>query len=136
MPFREVNMKRRMISALSFILLCAGSAAGQTPSTHHKPTTHAAAASNQHFTPNCADPSLPGPATAIDQQCGLDGSGSGPEAKQNDAKNNFCGSGTLDPITIDQLRKLQIQVTNARSINFGDQNMGTRQRGPTRDPTI
>jgi hypothetical protein len=40
----------------------------------------------------CAIPSYPGKSTAIDGQCGLQGSG-GQEAEQNALKNNFCASG-------------------------------------------
>lgn len=46
------------------------------------------------FKPACASPSYPTPAPVaslgIDAQCGLPGSGIGPEGQQNMAKNNFC----------------------------------------------
>lgn len=47
-------------------------------------------------------------------------------------KNNFCSTGTLVAITIDQLTTLQTKVEQNTSINFGDQaNRGAH--GPTTD---
>jgi hypothetical protein len=87
------------------------------------------------FTPVCANPSYPKPAPAkqpaIDSQCGLNGSGAGPEGAQNSAKNNFCARGAPREITIADLTKLQQQVEKNPAINFGNENKGTRKKGPT-----
>ena len=46
------------------------------------------------FGQSCPSPSFPSPtATPIDDKCGPDGNG-GAETSQNEAKNNFCASGT------------------------------------------
>lgn len=99
---------------------------GQTP---------VAAAKRVKFKPACAKPSFPTPAPArslgIDAQCGLAGAGAGPEGQQDMVKNNFCAKGTPQPITIDSLTKLQAQVEQNPAINFGNENKGTRKRGPT-----
>jgi hypothetical protein len=87
------------------------------------------------FTPACASPSYPKPAPTsklgIDLQCGLAGSGAGPEGQQNMAKNNFCAKGTPQAITIADLTSLQTQVEKNPAINFGSENKGTRKKGPT-----
>lgn len=83
------------------------------------------------FEPACSNATLPGPTTEIDQQCGLDGSGAGAEAMQNDAKNNFCATGTPELITMAQLVRLQSEVANKPGINFGDRNTAMREAGPT-----
>jgi len=87
------------------------------------------------FKPVCTSPSYPTPAPArspdIDAQCGLAGSGIGPEGQQNMAKNNFCAPGTSQAITIDDLTNLQAQVEKNPAINFGNENKGTRKKGPT-----
>ena len=87
------------------------------------------------FKPACTSPSYPTPAPAaslgIDAQCGLAGSGIGPEGQQNTAKNNFCATGTPQVITIADLTSLQAQVARNPAINFGSENKGTRKKGPT-----
>jgi hypothetical protein len=92
------------------------------------------AATGGPFTPTCSSPLYPSPPPAtkldIDGECSLVGSG-GAETAQNSAKNNFCAANTPEPITIEQLQKLQVQVQNDHSINFGNKNTPTRQKGPT-----
>lgn len=92
----------------------------------------------QVFSPACSSPNYPTPPPAsppaIDSQCGLTGSG-GVEAAQNSVKNNFCASGTPQPITIPYLASLQTQVADDPSINFGDEGTPTRPKGPTTDRT-
>ena len=87
------------------------------------------------FKPACANPSYPTPVPAkspeIDSQCGLAGSGTGPEGAQNSAKNNFCATGTPQAITIDDLTNLQAQVEKNPAINFGNESKGTKKKGPT-----
>lgn len=87
------------------------------------------------FKPVCANTSYPTPAPAkspkIDSQCGLPGAGTGPEGQQNSAKNNFCAKGTPQQITIADLTNLQKQVEKNPAINFGNENKGTRKKGPT-----
>jgi hypothetical protein len=87
------------------------------------------------FKPVCANPTYPAPAPAkapsIDSQCGLAGSGSGPEGAQNSAKNNFCATGKPQEITIADLTSLQQQVEKNPAINFGNENKGARKKGPT-----
>jgi hypothetical protein len=88
-----------------------------------------------NFRPVCRRPNYPQPppatSPAIDAQCGLAGSGSGAEGAQNSAKNNFCATGTPRAVTIPSLTTLQSRVEKNPSINFGDENSTTRQRGPT-----
>jgi hypothetical protein len=87
------------------------------------------------FKPVCAQPSYPTPPPAqspgIDAICGLAGAGSGAEALQDTAKNNFCATGAPQPITIDDLISLQKQVEKNPAINFGNTNKGGRKKGPT-----
>jgi hypothetical protein len=87
------------------------------------------------FKPACEKPSYPMPAPArspaIDSQCGLAGSGTGPEGQQNMSKNDFCATGKPRPITIDYLTNLQKQVEANPAINFGSEDKGTRKKGPT-----
>jgi hypothetical protein len=87
------------------------------------------------FKPTCPNPSYPAPTPAtspsIDSQCGLSGSGAGPEGAQNSAKNNFCATGPAQEITIADLTNLQQQVEKNAAINFGSENKGTRKKGPT-----
>jgi hypothetical protein len=80
------------------------------------PTTMRA---HQAFTA-CQDQSFPMPATnglGIDDQCSTSGSGSGAEAAQNKAKNNFRAGGPATPITIDELKALQADVQQNKKIN-------------------
>jgi hypothetical protein len=89
------------------------------------------------FKPVCRRPNYPQPPPAaspeIDSQCGLSGSGAGAEGTQNAAKNNFCATGTARAVTIPSLTALMKSVQQNSSINYGDENSGTRQRGPTTD---
>lgn len=95
----------------------------------------AAAARAAKFKPTCVSPSYPSPpptkSLGIDAQCGLTGAGSGPEGLQDSVKNNFCAKGTPQTITVDYLKGLQAKVENNPSINYGNENKGTRKRGPT-----
>lgn len=87
------------------------------------------------FTPACPNPNYPTPAPAkspaIDSQCGLSGAGAGPEGVQDSAKNNFCAKGTPQELTIEEMTKLQREVEKNPAINFGNENKGTRKKGPT-----
>ncbi len=87
----------------------------------------------QKFSPACSTPAYPSPAPPkalpIDAECGLTGSG-GEEANQNSAKNNFCATGTPEPMTIADLQQLQTQVANDPTIDFGDDNSGSHSKGP------
>lgn len=87
------------------------------------------------FKPVCAKPNYPTPAPTaklgIDAQCPLGGSGAGPEAQQNMSKNDFCAAGKPQLVTIADLTKLQAQVEKNPAINFGNENKGTRKKGPT-----
>jgi hypothetical protein len=131
-----MNFVRRL--SFGFVLLCAltgcfilnsnsvfGQAAAK-PKPVFKPVK---------FKPTCLKPNYPQPAPAtspkIDAQCGLAGSGAGPEGQQNTAKNNFCATGTAQAITIEDLTNLQTQVEKSPAINFGNEDKGTRKRGPT-----
>ena len=102
--------------------------------TKPKPKT-VPAVKGTKFKPACANPSYPTPAPSsslgIDGQCGLAGSGTGPEGQQNMAKNNFCAKGTPQVITIADLTSLQAQVEKNTAINFGSEDKGTRKKGPT-----
>jgi hypothetical protein len=94
-------------------------------------------AAAQDLSQTCSHPSFPAVVpTVIDSQCGASGSGTGPEAAQNQTKNNFCAPGSADQITIDRMASLQVEVQNNTAINFGDENNGARKKGPTanRDP--
>jgi hypothetical protein len=89
----------------------------------------------QGLTESCPNPAFPGPAVPIDSSCSAQGAG-GVEATQNEAKNNFCATGTPQgaplPKTFAQLIALQSQVAQNTSINFGDEaNPG--MHGPTTD---
>jgi hypothetical protein len=85
----------------------------------------------QTFDQTCSTPSFPNQTPSpIDSSCGASGSG-GTEVQQDEVKNNFCATGTPQPITTDQLAKLQAKVTNDKSINFGDENTSLRKKGPT-----
>jgi hypothetical protein len=62
----------------------------------------------------CSNPSFPShAATPIYGACGVSGAG-GAEENQNEAKNNFCASGTPEPMAIENLAKLQTTVTTTR----------------------
>lgn len=87
----------------------------------------------QSFSPICSNPSYPSPGPAkplqIDAKCGLTGAG-GEEAVQNSVKNDFCAPGLTQPISIADLQKLQAQVNEDSSINFGDEDAPPRHKGP------
>jgi hypothetical protein len=71
------------------------------------------------FQASCNNPNYPSlTPTAIDSQCGADGKGE-TEAKQNEAKNNFCAT-DAQPITITQLGALQQKVQKDGTIPFGN----------------
>ncbi|HEY0080992.1 MAG TPA: hypothetical protein VGB73_20475 [Pyrinomonadaceae bacterium] len=93
------------------------------------------AAKPANFKAACTAPSFPSPPPKakldIDTLCGVAGSGTGAEAQQNMAKNNFCATGAPKPITIADLKNLQAQVEKNKSINFGDENTATTKKGPT-----
>lgn len=90
----------------------------------------------QKFTPVCSAPAFPSPAPAkalaIDSSCGITGSG-GDESNQNAAKNNFCATGTPQPMTIAEMAQLQTQVANDPNIDFGDEDDPPRKKGPQVD---
>lgn len=70
------------------------------------------------FQQSCSQPSYPSAqATPIDSRCGVQGNG-GAEAAQNEAKNNFCASGSKS-ITIDQMKTLQDEAKN-EGVPFGN----------------
>lgn len=100
-----------------------------------KAATPAASVLADIFKPTCTSPSFPNPPPknplGIDAQCGLSGSGSGAEGQQDTVKNNFCATGTPKPMTIADLTSLQAKVEKKKRINFGDEQSGTRKKGPT-----
>jgi len=102
----------------------------------------AIASAQAPFPTACANPTLkpnfplPAPTAAlgIDTTCALPGSG-GAETPQNQAKNNFCATGTPKPVKIADLQQLFAKVQTAKpAINFGDEaEKNVRQAGPTQD---
>ncbi len=123
-------------AACAALMLCVP-AAGATAAKKRAPKRPApqAAAARADFKPVCRRPSYPQPPPASspgsDSQCGVAGSGTGAEGTQNAAKNNFCATGTPRAVTIPSLTALMASVVKNTSINFGDENSATRQRGPT-----
>jgi hypothetical protein len=117
---------------LTLALVMCGSVANYA---HAKAPARTVLVKSAVFKPACTRPSYPVPAPsaspAIDSQCGLAGSGTGPEGQQNMSKNDFCATGTPQLITIDYLTSLQKRVEANPSINFGSEDKGTRKRGPT-----
>lgn len=85
---------------------------------------------------SCPHPQYPSPSPApIDStSCGSAGSG-GAETTQNEAKNNFCASGSARPMTISQMVALQEQVQKDKTIPFGnpDKHPLTTTHGPATD---
>lgn len=72
----------------------------------------------------------------IDDSCSADGAAQPgtPQAAQNDAKNNFCSSGTPVNITADVLRQLQADVAKPGSgITFGSDAQLPKDRSVLRD---
>jgi len=125
-------------AALLSACVCAGDAhaSSKRAPRRARPRPQAAApAPAVEFKPACARPNYPSPPPsskpAIDSQCGLSGAGTGAEGVQDSVKNNFCATGTPKAVTIANLTKLQAQVEKNPAINFGNQNKGTRKRGPT-----
>ncbi|MBI3698230.1 MAG: hypothetical protein HY238_25760 [Acidobacteria bacterium] len=87
------------------------------------------------FTQECSNAHYPSPAPSqslgIDAQCVVQGSG-GDEDHQNRAKNNFCATGSPQPITLQRLKDLQKKVEDDTSIDYGDKIMPPRTKaGPT-----
>lgn len=128
---------RHLRTAVCAALVLCGTAPGaaapkKKPRPRPAPQARAASA---NFKAACRQPSFPQPPPAtspgIDSQCGVSGSGTGAEGTQDTVKNNFCATGTPRAVTIASLTALQAQVEKNSSINFGDENSGTRQRGPT-----
>ena len=76
---------------------------------------------------------------SLEHSCGMFGSYDSDALKaQNFEKNNFCAgtesgnvAGQPEAIDFDKLNKLQAQVANGHSINWGDQNDVSHFRGPT-----
>jgi hypothetical protein len=90
-----------------------------------------------NFKPTCSKPSYPTPppqsAPVIDSDCAVSGQPgqANPEIAQNSAKNNFCATGTAQPITIAQMRDFQTQAEANKAINFGGRvHPLTSQQGP------
>ena len=132
---------RKHLRALVGVILLLGSIctlqteAARRPRGKSKPqAAQPKAAKPANFKPSCITPSFPSPAPTakldIDSLCGVAGSGTGAEAQQNMAKNNFCAKGAPKLITIADLKNLQAQVEKNKSINFGDENTATTKKGP------
>lgn len=122
---------KRLYFCLLMILVLALAASAQTGSRSHHTTAHPTEFVSQPFSAGCDSPSFPGAdATPPDSVCDRPGSG-GAEAAQNTAKNDFCASGDPQPMEFDDFKKLQTQVANNKSINWGDKNTPTRHKGPT-----
>jgi len=86
--------------------------------------------------PSCPHPRYPSPSPApIDStSCGPAGSG-GDETTQNEAKNNFCATGSAQPKTISEMMALQQQVQKDNNIPFGNPDMHplSTTHGPATD---
>jgi hypothetical protein len=99
-------MKHKMALACVATLLCIAallSVSSTAQRRRSRPPAPRPTPISDAFKPDCTNPSFPSPAPSralgiralgIDARCGLDGKGTGAEAAQNDAKNNFCASGT------------------------------------------
>jgi hypothetical protein len=72
------------------------------------------------LTQKCSSPQFPGPAVAIDSQCGVTGTGKKADILQDAAKNNFCAPDPVQPISFDKLRSLQADAEKNKKINFGN----------------
>lgn len=138
-----MSITRQLCAALSVVLLsfnalgATGVPKRPTP-RRAKPAARSTRTQTARPTPfksACTTPSFPSPPPAaklgIDAQCGVTGAGTGAEAQQNAAKNNFCAKGAAKPITIADLTNLQTQVTQNKSINFGDEPHDGIAKGPT-----
>lgn len=130
-------MKRLFFSlTVIFALTLLSTAQETTHRRSHRTSSQPTETANQPFAPGCDSPTFPASdATPADSACDRPGSG-GLEAAQNTAKNDFCASGDAQSMTFDDFKKLQTQVNNTKSINFGNKNSATRKKGPTtkRDP--
>lgn len=131
-----MRLKRNLLlTALSVVSACVFN----TPALGAKRPTRAPRkprpAQSTPFKPTCVKPSYPSPPPAakpaIDSQCGLLGAGTGPEGVQDGVKNNFCATGAPMSVTVASLTGLQTQVEKNPAINFGNENKGTRKKGPT-----
>jgi hypothetical protein len=87
---------------------------------------------------SCPHPQYPSlsPAPIDSTSCGPAGSG-GAETAQNEAKNNFCASGSAGPMTISQMIALQQQAQKDKNLPFGNPHMHplTTTHGPATDRT-
>lgn len=135
-----MRLKQPIILAAALSLLSANvlglSALGATKSgTPRVRPAQRSARRGPAFKPACARPTYPSPPPSaspkIDALCAIAGAGTGPEGLQNSAKNNFCATGTPKAVTIASLTALQASVEKNPSINFGNENKGTRKKGPT-----
>ena len=99
------------------------------------PLALAASAFGQGFKPACGDPAFPSPLSlGIDSQCAITGTGKGADATQDQQKNNFCATGTVQPITLSNLQDLQASVEKNKKINFGSgKHPLSTKAGPTAD---
>jgi hypothetical protein len=136
----EKLLRLAATAALLSACLCVAGAHAATKRTARRvkprPQAAAAARASSKFKPTCAKPNYPSPAPSaspgIDSQCGLNGAGGAtPEGVQDSVKNNFCATGTPQAVTVASLTNLQAQVEKNPAINFGNENKGTRKRGPT-----
>jgi len=96
------------------------------------------AQSGQPLQESCPHPQFPSATkAAIDNQCGIDGTGTDADATQDGIKNNFCAPGPAKPLTFDQLQQLQAAVEANKDINFGnrDEHPLSASPGPTTDRT-
>jgi hypothetical protein len=129
-----MSLKRHLllVAALSLLSACV---LGTTALGAKRPPRRTKPAAGQLFRPACAKPSYPSPPPAakpaIDTQCGINGAGTGPEGVQDSVKNNFCATGAPQAVTVASLTGLQAQAEKNPAINFGNENKGTRKKGPT-----
>jgi hypothetical protein len=114
--------KKRMVTAATVLPLAIGLASTQLPSGSGAPagppvsgTGHMVMACTLPF--NAIEQHHP-----IDDSCGPDGLGApnSSQAAQNDAKNNFCASGTPVDVDFDVLH--QMQDVAAKRVTFGGDN--------------
>ncbi len=121
---------------LSLLVIMALPLVSQQPSNHSDPsklhTTAATDQGSQDFAQSCESPAFPSEPTLVDSACGVAGSG-GAETAQNKQKDDFCASGDPEAIDFDKLKELQTQVANDASINWGNRNAATHQKGPATD---
>ena len=133
-----MRLKRKLLlAALSVVSACVFHAPALGAKRPTRAPRKPRPAQSTPFKPACVKPSFPSPPPAakpaIDSQCGLTGAGAGAEGVQDSVKNNFCATGAPKAVTVASLTGLQAQVEKNPAINFGNENKGTRQRGPTTD---